>query len=214
MQLLLETFGEALMEKIPFFGALIGYVEKYKNKIDAARLAVFLEKMKGKMESHDAFVNALGKLLISNAGLTLFQKTLRILNKDNFDSDFTDLLATTLKNISDADFDEMFEELNYVLSQIERLSPHALLVLSKNPSWNKAPLSGGTTTSGQTLLGDWDTQVTNFYSRNLNITDERKKKRIAHAFRELQSGGVLFVNENKRVQLTSTGEEVYKVICS
>lgn len=211
-ELLLETFGESLAERVPILREIIGYTHKYKEKVDSARLAIFLNKVEDKLGSHDAFLGAMARMLTSNAGLTIFQKTTRILNNDNFDEDFIDLLAVTFKNVTAKDFESMFEELNYALSQIEKLSAQALLVLSVYEVWQKTKLQGGTTMSEQTIVGNWEGQMANSYANSIGMTDDRMKKRLAHAFCELENNGIVFLTPEKRVGLTPIGQEVYDLI--
>lgn len=212
-ELLLETIGEASLESIPIAGKLISYVQKYKEKLDKARTAIFLETYKKHSESQDEFNDSLRRLLTSNAGLILFQKTIRILNKDSYDSNYIDLLATSLKNISDKDFEKLFDEIDYVLSQIEKLSPQALLILSKFESWQKCSLDRATSMSGQIIVGDWDMQVATFFaSNNPGTYDENAKERIAHAFRELENIRLVTLTEDRHVGLTPIGTEVYTQI--
>lgn len=207
-ELLLETFGESLIEKIPFLGSLIGYGQKYQNKVDSARLAILLNKFEEQLSSFDDFKNTLGKLLTSNAGIMLFHKTVRVVNAGNFEQEYIELLAKALKYIAKSDFEDLFNEHDYVLSQIEKLSPQALLVLNDYDSWRTLALQRGTTMSGQTIVGDWDTQATTHFAHSKGIGDDRTKKRIAHAFRELENNGMIFLTENKHIGLSPIGVEV------
>lgn len=211
-ELLLETFGEALLKKIPLLGSLIDHAQQYQNKVNSARLAVLLSKFEEQISSFEKFRDILGKLLTSNAGIMLFHKTVRIVNTGNFEQEYIELLAKTLKHISESDFEDLFNEHDYALSQIEKLSPQALLVLSSFESWRGISLQGGTTMSGQTIVGNWDDQVTNFFARSKNIEDERIKRRLAHAFRELENNRMLYLTGNKNIALSPIGTEVYGYI--
>lgn len=211
-ELLIKTFGEALLKKIPLLGSLIDHAQQYQNKVNSARLAILLSKFEEQLSSLETFRNALSKLLTSNAGIILFHKTVRIVNNGNFEQEYIELLAKALRYISESDFEDLFNEHDYALSQIEKLSPQALLLLSNFESWKGVLLQGSTTMSGQTIVGDWDVQATNFFVRSKSINDERIKKRIAHAFRELENYRMLYLTKNKNIALSPIGTEVYGYI--
>ncbi len=213
-KILLETVGAKIFERIPLFGGLINFFQTYRDKIDAAKLAVLWEKLREKMQSQEQFTEAINRILSSNTGLNLFQKIFKILNKDHFDPEFVDLLASCLKNMSVSDLDKMFEELNYTLSQIERISVQALIILSKHQFWNGVRLERATNMSGQLIAGDWDNQVSNHFAAKIGMsTDKKGIERLAHTFRELQANGLTMLNNQTRsVDLTEIGKDVFELI--
>jgi hypothetical protein len=66
--------------------------------------------------------------------------------------------------------------------------------------------------SGQTIVGGWENQVATFFGSQTGVTDNATKARIAHAFLDLQSAGMIHITESKSLALTPIGGEVYKSI--
>jgi hypothetical protein len=104
----------------------------------------------------------------------------------------------------------MFLEINYVLSQMEKLSVQALLLISKHTSWEDVRFERATNMSGQLIVGDWSIQVANHFAAKTNMkVDPKSVKRLAHCFLELQSNGIAQLNnEAKSFELTQVGQEV------
>lgn len=213
LEIILESLGETLIDFIPIASNLMNFVRKEEEKLNAVRMAAFLEQLSGKMASQEDFKRSLIKLLTSNTGLVLFQKTVRVLNRDNFEKEFIKLLANSLAKITNVDVEKMFEKLNYVLSQIEKLSAQALILLSKYQSWKGFPLQRATGMGSGIICPDWDTQVASHFVRQTHLLDAGMLERVTHVFHELESNGMIH-NETstKSVELTEIGREVYEQI--
>lgn len=210
--LLTETGVNSAIEMIPYVGRLIGVTNKFSEALDQKKLEKLLIMLRGKMDSQEQFSGAIKKLITSGCGLTLFQKTIQILRKDN-DEDFIRLLSNVLQNICKEDFEEMFDQLNYVLSQIEKLSAQALLLVSKYEQWKGLRLNGATGMGGGIICPNWDKQVTTHFMNNMSLNDDGIIRRVNHAFRELESSGIIHLTkETKSVDFTDIGEEVYQKI--
>jgi hypothetical protein len=136
----------------------------------------------------------LKRLFSERSGTILTRKLVQILDRGDTDEEWIDLLGTALKHISEADFEKQFEEISYALAQIDRLSPQALILLGRFGSWRGVRLSGTTMTSNKTVSGDWDMQVTNFLILSGVQASTAGTVRIAHAFRDLESSGMIFLN--------------------
>jgi hypothetical protein len=102
------------------------------------------------------------------------------------------------------------EEEMYTLSQIDRLSPQALILISKYDVWREVNIQGTTTTSGFTM-GDWAPQVTRFLTTKMGGTNLHAGGRINHSFRELESTGMLALTGHQ-LKLTAFGLEIYRII--
>lgn len=201
---------EAAIESAPFIGKLVSIANKVSDALDKKKLEKLLTIFGNKLDNQEQFSQAMSNLVSSNYGLTLFQKIVHILRKD-YDGKFIELLANVLKNICKEEFERMFDQHHYALSQIEKLSSQALLVLSKYDNWKENRLERATRTSGAAICGDWDKQVSTYLSSQLKIDDANAKRRMAHAFWELDSNGVTTYAEAK-VDLTEIGREIYSQI--
>jgi len=205
-----ETIGETILGLIPGVEKLVNFLGTYQEKLDNARLLILLKEFKEKHESSEKFQESLKKLLASPSGLNLLQKIVRIVNAGVMDLKLIKLLATTLKKISDSDFKEMFEEHNYALSQIEKLTPQALLLLSDNSNWPGINFSS-TTTSGVTSGKGWDTCFATLYSNRKGMPNERARRRITHSINELKNNHLIGL-EATHLPLTDIGEEIFKYL--
>lgn len=208
--LLLETAGEAIVALIPGVSDFLNPFKVYQQKLDDARTLILLNEFKQKHEKSERFQEALKQLLTSPFGVSLVQKILKIVNAGAVDLKYIKLLAVVLKGISDSDFKEMFEEHNYVLSQIEKLTPQALLLLSDSRNWPGIAFAS-TTTSGVTSGKGWDTAFATLYSNRKGMPDERTRTRITHSINELKNNHLIGL-ESTHLPLTDIGGEVFKYL--
>ena len=96
--LLAETGANSAIEMIPYVGSLIGITNKFSDALDKKKLEKLLVMLREKMDNQEQFSTAINKLITNGYGLTLFQKTIQILRKDN-DADFIELLCNVLQNL-------------------------------------------------------------------------------------------------------------------
>jgi hypothetical protein len=208
--LLLETVGESFIGLFPFFDKIGKFLDSYQQKIDKAKLIILLKKFEDRHDNSEKFQEALKKLLTSPYGLSLFQKILRIVNANAVNLDYIKTLAIVLKRVSDSEFKDMFEEHNYVLSQIEKLTPQALLLLSDKHNWPGIDFPS-TTTSGITSGKGWDTSFSTLYSNRKNMSDDKSVTRIAHSINELKNNHLVGL-ERDHLPLTVIGEEIFRYL--
>lgn len=210
--LLAKTGATAAIEMVPYVGGLIGLTNKFSDALDKKKLEKLLVILREKMNSQEQFSAAINKLITNVYGLTLFQKTIQILRKDN-NEDFIELLSNVVHNICREDFERMFDQLNYILSQIEKLSAQALLLISKYEEWKGIRLERATGMGSGIICPDWDSQLTMYFVNKMGLSDQGKITRINHAFHELESNGIIHTTrETKSVDLTNIGREVYEKI--
>lgn len=210
--LLTKTGASAAIEMVPYVGGFIALTNKFSDALDKKKLEKLLIILRGKVGDQEKFSVAINKLINSGFGLTLFQKIIQILRKDN-NEDFIDLLSNVVKNICEEDFEKMFDELNYTLSQVEKLTAQALLLLSKYETWRGVELERATGMGSGIVCPDWDSQLTIYFAKNAGISGESKFGRINHAFHELDSNGMIHTTrETKSVEITNIGRDVYDTI--
>lgn len=195
---------------IPGLRSVIGAVEAINQEIRAEKLNNVLRDFQNHFDSTDRALTQLKTLLSSRAGVVIFHKVVQIVDNGSSDGEWLGLLSKVLKKVSDSDFEKHFEKRAYVLSQIARLSPQALIILSNYPIWRDANIQGTTTTSGQTA-GDWQPQVTSFLKAKLEVKDSEIVGRMNHSFEELHSTGMIKLEGHKMV-LTPIGGEIQELL--
>ena len=212
-ELLVETVGETFLDGVAEFihiSKFLNFSKSYNQKIDRARTIMLLSEFKEKHENTDKFKGAFKKIISTPSGMNLLQKIIRITQVNIADKSYIDKLATVLKNISDSDFETLFQEHNYVLSQIEKLTPQALLLLSDQINWPPITFAS-TTSSGVTTGRDWDTAFAILYSNRKGKYDEKTRARIVHSINELKNNNLVGL-EATHIPLTLVGEEVYRYL--
>lgn len=208
--ILLEALGESIVENIPVIGKVANFFQSAQEKLDQAKLMILLKGFRHKHDSNEEFQNAFKKLIGTPAGMALIQKVVRIANAGIIDQRYIGLLANVLKNISDSDFKEMFDEYNYTLSQIEKLTPQALILLSDHSNWPGISFSS-TTTSGVTSGSGWDESFATLYSNRKGKPDQKTRNRISHSINEIMNNHLIDLKADN-LPLTSIGNEILKAL--
>ena len=198
--------SKTLAGKIPILGTLLEGVDKITQEIREEKLKILLNGFEKKFLSTENALNQFKKIFQSKSGIILFEKIVHILDNGTEDREWIDLLSSVLKNIVNNDIEKQFEELSYVLAQISKLSPQALVVLNKKESWHPYKFTGSTTMSKQTVVGDWDTQIAKHFGAEIGTIDKNKIVRMAHTFRELENTGMVHITEDKKLSCTEVGE--------
>ncbi|MBI3124471.1 MAG: hypothetical protein HYZ10_08700 [Ignavibacteriales bacterium] len=137
-----------------------------------------------KQEDNQKALTDLKMFLTSAQGNTLFNKILRILDDSPPDIELSKHLGNSLKYIVGSKFEELFEKHKYALSQIEKLSPQALSILSDCDNYPLITLNSFTA-SGPRITSDWLPSFAIAYSRAKNVTRQEIIERISHSTNEL-----------------------------
>lgn len=209
---LINAGGKVVASSIPGFKEFFQVVDTINQEVREEKLKILLSQFSAHFEDIESALGQLQQLFQHREGLVLFSKIIHILDNEVINKEWADILANVLKTISDSDIKEQFTKHSYILSQIDKLSPHALLLLHKYNLWSKVKFTGSTTMSGQTIVSDWDSQTTKLFCTNVNIQDAEIEERIRHAFQDLEGRGVFKITEGKGVALTKVGEEIYDYI--
>ncbi len=208
-----SSLSKIVADNIPVFNRVFAALDRVDQEVRNEKLAALLSTYAGKFESLEVALNQLKFISSSRSGMIIFQKVVHILDNGTLDDEWIETLSNILNNVTDEEIEAQFEERSYLLAQIARLTPQALLLINKSEHWHTVKFQNATTTSKQTLVGDWDTQVTEFFARNTSITDEGSKLRIAHAFRELEGTGMIYITESKSLGCTQIGARIQQM-CS
>lgn len=207
---LVEAFKGSIISSVPGINKLFEWVERFDQGSREEKLKMLLTKYTERCNSFEDAISRLRLLTSTPGGQTIFRKVLQIVDKGAEDQEWIRLLAVTLERISDEDFNKYFDAQMFILSQIDRLSPQALIVLSKYDTWKEVRINSTSTSSHQTM-GDWIPQVTQFMRTKLGIESLEVGVRINHSFRELESTGLVILKGHD-LKLTAVGLEIYRVI--
>ena len=189
---------------------LLEWTESVDQASRAEKLKTLLVEYGERFDSLDEAISKLKLLTATRGGQTIFRKVIQIVDKGNEDQEWIHLLAVALKRISEAEFEKYFDAQLFMLSQIDRLSPQALILLSEYGVWREVNIQSTTTTSGQTM-GDWIPQVTMFMRQKKKIDNLEVGARINHFFRELESTGMVDL-KGHQLKLTAIGLEIHRAI--
>lgn len=209
-EVLLEAFAEMGISFIPLIGRVFEFAGSVKSKLDEARQQILLSKLRSKCQNSEEFNLRMSKLISSPYGLSILHKISRILNADVFNPEYFDILASVLKNVSDTNIKDLFDEHNYALSQIEQLSPQALILLKDYLVWPTIEFAQ-TTTSGVTSGDGWDLDFVRKYLKCKNMVDGAISTRIKHAINDLRNRNLVTLRPSQLV-LTDIGDQILKSI--
>lgn len=203
--------AKELAKQIPVLDFFLNVADATSDIIRERKMEVLFRRYAAKFASHDQALERLAVVTGTRGGQALFSKVVQIVDEGTMDEEWLGLLANILDGVTDEGFAQQFDLYSFVLAQVQKLSPQALIVLSKYEHWKTVSIDSTSTTSGQTLSGDWDMRAANFLARQLTITDNAKILRMAHSFSELQKEGMV-VLDGHNLKITLIGGEIYRLI--
>lgn len=186
--------GEIVLE-------LLNWNESIDGDLREAKKEYLLAKYLKDNEKNTLAISQLKNFLSSAQGNTLFNKVLRILDDSPPDIELAGHLASALQHIVKNDFQKLFEQHKYALSQIERMTPQALTILSDHRNWPLIGL-GSYSASGSKVTSDWLSEFTSAYTESKSIFDAETQNRVNHSINELISG--------RFIEAHLTGEKMAK----
>lgn len=210
--ILLDSFHATLLGKVPFLGPLLEGVERFKQGVREEKMTLLLKGFEKRFQSSEQSLEEFRKIFQSRSGVILFEKIVQILDSGAEDTEWIDLLSNVLKNMTAGEIETKFDEISFVLAQISKLSPQALILLGKYHGWSRYKFTGATTMSKQTVVGDWDSQIAKHFCSELEATSSGLQSRVAHTFKELESTGMVAISQTKQLICTDVGEVVRKHI--
>lgn len=184
-----------------------------REKKKEALLADYFSKTK---ENEDS-IRRLKNFLTNPAGNIIFNKILMIIDNELPDAWLFHHLSNVLINIIKFEkFDVLFEKHRYVLSQIERLSPQALTILSDYEDWSDFQLENVVAFGGE-IRNDWTSAFVKQYSIQKKVSDPEKIMRIKYCFKELQQSNFIaaqIISRPDKIRITPTaaGNEIIEYI--
>lgn len=207
---LVKATAGLIASSIPVLNKMFEWMERVDQASREEKLKTLLVEYSKRFSSLDEAISKLNLLTATRGGQTLFRKVIQIVDKGNEDQEWICLLATALRKVSEAEFEKYFDAQMFILSQIDRLSPQALILLSEYDVWKQVHIQGTTTASGQTI-GDWIPQVTMFMRQKKGVDSLEVGARINHSFRELESIGMVDL-KGDQLKLTAIGLEIHQAI--
>jgi hypothetical protein len=99
-------------------------------------------------DQNEAAISQLKEFLSNPSGNALFNKIIGIADDSPPDIELLQHLSTAMYHIVNSDFEALFAEHRHALSQIERLTPQALTILSDCASWPPFRLGSFSTNDG------------------------------------------------------------------
>lgn len=164
----------------------LNWNESVDNDLRDAKKEYLLSKYFEKNDENSDAISKLRKFLSSPQGNTIFNKILRILDDYPPDLELAEHLSSALQHVINNDFDALFEQHKYALSQIEKLTPQALTVLSDYRDWPSFTLSSYSA-AGSKITSDWLSEFARAYSIQKKLADDGKQNRLKHSINELIS---------------------------
>ncbi|MCL4400309.1 hypothetical protein M1506_03485 [Patescibacteria group bacterium] len=209
-EIFVESTGGSLASHIPIIKDILDWTGRVDRAKQEAKTAILLRTFSSHFDNVD---DAIKKIIFLNTNASariLFQKTIQLTTRGGDDVDWIILLGNLLYNISTLEIEKIFEEYQYVLAQIEKLSPQGLLVLSKYDIWKKIPITGAGPIKDSSVE-DWDSQAANVLARELGIKDSGIIPRIAHSFVELESSKLVILI-HPEIRIGVIGAQIYRAI--
>jgi hypothetical protein len=209
-----KTIRDELLGLFPI-GKLVATVLNWNADVDSdlqdAKRDILLSQTLDKLETTGHAVEQLKAFVSDPYGSTLFNKILRTLDDSPPNPELTRHLSQALAVIVDSDFQSLFSEHRYALSQIDQLSPQALSIIADQSRWPKVQLTS-MQSMGNTVMSDWSHDFAQSYAGVKRLTDDPAVSRLRHAATELRNRGLVEMRANGECELTRVGTEVHKYV--
>jgi len=198
-----------------FVNTIINWNENIDKDIKEAKKEFLLVEYFNKNEQNEHSIQELKTFLTNPIGNTLFNKILRILDNTPPDKELSNHLSNALNYIINNDFQGLFEQHKYALSQIEHLTPQALTILADYQSYPIINL-GTYSSNGGKITSDWLIEFTNSYVNKKNIYDDNITNRVKNSINELINKRFieahLFKEKQANCKTTHLGKELIPYI--
>lgn len=211
-----ETLGILPLGKV--IKAIIGINEKIDSELREKKKEILLAMVLQEASESSQKLQKLIEFISSPQGNVLYNKILRILDNEPVDFELLRHLASTLEKMIAEDFERLFEEYKYVLSEIERMPIQAMSILSDAKNWPLFELGGIIQARGQDIVSDWTPWFAAAFCKAKEIGDKKIQDRIMHSLNYLYKNGFMTCrkkNEQEKVyycELTTAGKEIYSYL--
>lgn len=190
---------------------IINWNESVDEDLKEAKKEFLLAQYFERNDQNEHALSQLKEFLSSPQGNTIFNKILRILDDTPPDVELSNHLSSALQHIVQNDFERLFEEHKYALSQIEKLTPQALTIISDFKNWPLIKL-GSSTSTGNKITSDWLFEFTQAYCKSKSIHDKSLINRVQHSINDLISSRLIEAHRTEDSQAKCMVAEVGKAL--
>lgn len=175
---------------------IINWNESVDDDLKEAKKEYLLAQYFEKNDQNELALSQIKEFLSNPQGNTIFNKILRILDDTPPDIELSNHLSSVLQHIVKNDFERLFEEHKYALSQIEKLTPQALTIISDYKNWPLIQL-GSFTSSDTKITSDWLFEFTQAYCQVKGINNQSLINRVQHSIHDLISSRLIEAHRTK-----------------
>lgn len=212
-----KVLHDSVLGKIPGYKlarCLLTWNEEADREIKNAKKELLLVSCHEKLIGQGQSIEAITNFITNPVGSTLFNKLMQITNDNPPDQELLQHLSTCLKNMCTSDFEALFSDHKYALSQIEIMTPHSLTILADSSSW---PIfdPGSFQSTGPTITSDWLDSFCSHYINAKGVSGDRRKF-VRHCISELMSKRMIVATLHKerlaKASLTEIGSTIVRYI--
>ncbi len=158
--------------------------DKVQERIKETKIAYLLSDYFTDLENMKDKISKFEKFVTDPIGNTIFSKVIRVINTNPPNKEYIKILSKVLKHITNSDFQNLFSKHNYVLSEIEQLTPQALIILSDYRNWPEFEIGNYSSRDG-VITSLWIEEFVMHYCSHLKISEDELSRRISHSTKEL-----------------------------
>ena len=213
----IKVFHDQVLGKIPVYKlakTLITWNKEVDHEIKNAKKEILLVNCCNKLTEQGNTIDIIKNFISNPSGNTLFNKIMHIIDDSPPDQELIQHLSNALLYISQSEFENLFNDHKYALSQIQLMTPHSLTILNDSKNWPIFNLGSFQANSG-VITSDWLEEFSKTYIQ-LKKVDSSTRKLVKHCVNELISkrfiNAALQGKNQGRVQLTEIGQVVLKYI--
>lgn len=196
-----ESFSsiiEGVLENVPVASTIIKFMntsERINSKLNDQKQAYLLMKYIEKSESQEQGLQDLVNILSDPYALSIYSKIKRIVDDNPPDQDLIDNLSSVLISAVKEDMTTVFDDLKFVLSQIETLPVQAIVILSNHQNWKPFYLGGFRSGNppDHSIPDDFSKAFAHYYSLSLSSSVDLRPK-IENAIRILRNDGMIIAS--------------------
>ena len=139
-----------------------------KKEIKDAKISALLSQYLNIVDDNTDSITKLKDFLSNPHGNTLYNKIVSILDDSPPDIELINHLSVVLTNMTNSEFESMFDEHKYALALLSQLTPQALTILADNKNWVMFTYSGLITNN--IVVSDWLKAFSEPYIKSKNIS--------------------------------------------
>lgn len=197
-----------------FINTIIDWNAETNKELQEAKKSILLSNYLNKTDSIEQSMTELREFISNPYGNTIFNKILSMLEDSPPDQDLLNHLTKVLTYIIDQkNFEKMFSNHKFFLTQLDKLSPQALVIIADYKEWPPFNLQMSQQ-FGELISSDFHKEFTNAYTKKKKITDINKIKRIEHTIIEIKQAGIVIGIQKTTEQRSEPAKMVLTTIGS